>query len=45
VDVSSALTWRVIDVRLALDMGTKRAMDRDGRWLDPGIQLGTGIVF
>jgi hypothetical protein len=45
LDVSSALTWRVFDARLSLDLGTKGAMDRDGRWWDPGLQLGTGIVF
>lgn len=45
LEISHALTWRVFDARLSLDMGTKRAMDRKGHWLDPGLQLGTGIIF
>lgn len=44
-EISRALTWRVFDARLALDMGTKRAMDRQGHWLDLGLQVGTGIIF
>jgi len=45
LDVSRALTWRVFDARLSFDMGTRRAMDRQGHWVDLGLQLGTGIVF
>ena len=45
LDVSRALTWRVFDARFSFDMGTRRAMDRQGHWVDLGLQLGTGIVF
>ena len=45
LEVSRALTWRVIDARLSFDMATKRAMDREGHWVDLGLQLGTGIIF
>jgi hypothetical protein len=44
-DVSKWLTWRVVDARLSFDMGTKRAMDDRGHWLDLGFQLGTGLVL
>jgi hypothetical protein len=42
---SRGLSWRVIDARLSFDMGTRRAMDRRGHWVDPGLQLGSGLVF
>jgi hypothetical protein len=45
LDVARWLTWRVIDVRLSFDMGTKRAMDDRGNWVDGGVQLGTGLVL
>lgn len=45
LEVSHALTWRVFDARLSFDMATKRAMDREGHWVDLGLQLGTGIIF
>src|SRR5882724_5253623 len=45
LNISRALTWRVFDARLSFDMGTRRAMDRQGHWVDLGLQLGTGIVF
>jgi hypothetical protein len=45
LEVSHALTWRVFDARLSFDMGTKRAMDREGHWVDLGFQLGSGIIF
>jgi hypothetical protein len=44
-DVADWLAWRVIDVRLSFDMGTKRALDERGHWFDPGVQLGTGLVL
>jgi hypothetical protein len=40
-----ALTWRVIDARLSFDMGTRRAMDQKGHWVDLGLQVGSGLVF
>jgi len=45
LELSRALTWRVFDARLSFDMATKRAMDREGHWVDLGLQLGTGIIF
>src|SRR5204862_7816814 len=45
LNVSRALTGRVFAARLSFDMGTRRAMDRQGHWVDLGLQLGTGIVF
>jgi hypothetical protein len=45
LEVSEALTWRIIDARLSFDMGTKRAMDDKNHWVDLGLQLGTGLVF
>jgi hypothetical protein len=39
------VTWRVVDARLSFDMGTKRAMDRLGHWVDLGAQISTGLVF
>lgn len=43
--LGSRVSWRVIDARLSLDMGTKRAMDRERNWLDPGVQLSTGLIL
>lgn len=43
--LGASVSWRVVDVRLELDMGTKRAMDRERHWLDPGVQLGTAIIL
>jgi hypothetical protein len=40
-----ALSWRVIDARLSFDMGTRRAMDQRGHWVDLGLQLGSGLVL
>jgi hypothetical protein len=45
LELGDAATWRVFDARLSFDMGTKRAMDRLGHWVDLGFQLGTGLVF
>lgn len=45
LNVARWLTWRVIDARLSFDMGTKRAMDDRGHWIDLGLQLGTGLVL
>jgi hypothetical protein len=45
LEITRSLTWRVIDARVSFDMGTKRAMDRVGNWLDLGLQLGTGLVL
>jgi hypothetical protein len=45
LDVTSWFTWRVFDARISLDMGTRRAMDDRNNWLDPGLQLSTGIVL
>jgi hypothetical protein len=45
LDVADWIAWRVLDVRLSFDMGTKRAMDDRGHWFDPGLQLGTGLVL
>jgi hypothetical protein len=43
--LTRGLSWRVIDARLSFDMGTRRAMDQRGHWIDLGMQLGTGIVL
>ena len=43
--LSDAFSWRVIDARLSFDMGTRRAMDDRGHWVDLGLQLGSGLVF
>ena len=45
LQINDAITWRVIDARLSFDMGTKRAMDTQGHWVDLGLQLGMGIVL
>jgi len=45
LDVAKWLTWRVVDARLSFDMGTRRAMDDQGHWVDLGFQLGTGLVL
>jgi len=45
LDVASWLTWRVVDARLSFDMGTRRAMDDRGHWVDLGLQIGTGLVL
>jgi hypothetical protein len=45
LDVAKWLTWRVVDARLSFDMGTRRAMDDRGHWVDLGFQLGTGLVL
>jgi len=45
LDLADWVAWRVIDVRLSFDMGTKRAMDDRNHWFDPGLQLGTGLVL
>ena len=45
LELSSAATWRVFDLRLSFDMGTRRALDDRGHWVDLGLQLGTGLVF
>jgi hypothetical protein len=39
------ISWRVIDVRASFDLGTKRAMDRVGHWIDLGAQLSTAIIL
>jgi hypothetical protein len=43
--LSRKVSWRVFDARLSFDMGTRRAMDKKGNWVDLGLQLGTGIVL
>jgi hypothetical protein len=43
--INDSIAWRVIDARFSFDMGTRRAMDRDGHWVDLGLQLGTGLVL
>ena len=43
--INDAVSWRVIDARLSFDMATRRAMDRDGHWVDLGLQLGSGLVL
>lgn len=43
--LGSFVTWRVLDARIAFDMGTKRRMDRLHHFYDPGLQLSTGLVF
>ena len=43
--ISGTVSWRVIDARLSFDMGTRRAMDHLGHWVDLGLQLGTGLVL
>lgn len=45
LELSRAVTWRVFDLRLSFDMGTRRAMDDRGHWIDLGAQLGTGLVL
>lgn len=45
LDLARWAAWRVIDVRLSFDVGTKHAMDARGHWVDPGLQVGTGLVF
>jgi hypothetical protein len=45
LEINEALTWRVFDARLSFDMGTRRAMDDRGHWVDLGLQLGTGLVL
>ena len=45
LELSRALTWRVFDLRLSFDMGTRRAMDDQRHWVDLGLQLGTGLVL
>lgn len=45
LELSDAVSWRVIDARAFLDFGTKRQVDRLGNFLDFGAQLSTGIVF
>ena len=45
LDLADWVAWRVIDVRLSFDLGTKRALDDRNHWYDPGIQLGTGFVL
>jgi hypothetical protein len=45
LDVAKWLTWRVFDARFSFDMGTRRAMDDRGHWVDLGFQLGTGLVL
>lgn len=43
--VSDAISWRVVDARLSFDMGTRRAMDSGGHWVDLGVQVATGLVL
>ena len=45
LNLADWVAWRVIDVRLSFDLGTKRAMDDRNHWFDPGVQLGTGLVL
>lgn len=45
LELSSAVSWRMIDARAFLDFGTKRQVDRLGNFLDFGAQVSTGIVF
>jgi hypothetical protein len=45
LEINDALSWRVIDARLSFDMGTRRAMDNLGHWVDLGLQVGTGLVL
>jgi hypothetical protein len=45
LEIAQGLSWRVIDARLSFDMGTRRAMDRLGNWVDLGLQVGTGLVL
>lgn len=45
LDVADWVAWRVIDLRLSFDVGTKRALDDRSHWFDPGLQLGMGLVL
>jgi hypothetical protein len=45
LDLADWVAWRVVDLRLSFDVGTKRAMDDRQHWFDPGLQLGTGLVL
>jgi hypothetical protein len=45
LDLADWVAWRVFDLRLSFDLGTKRAMDDRGHWFDPGLQLSTGLVL
>ncbi len=43
--ISDRISWRVIDARASFDMGTRRAMDRLGHWVDLGLQISTGLTL
>jgi hypothetical protein len=45
VNLADWIAWRVFDLRLSFDVGTKRAMDDRRHWFDPGLQLGMGLVL
>jgi hypothetical protein len=45
LNLADWVAWRVFDLRLSFDLGTKRAMDDRGHWFDPGLLLGTGLVL
>ena len=42
--IADGLSWRVIDARVSFDMGTRRAMDRVGHWVDLGLELSTATA-
>ena len=45
LNLADWIAWRVFDLRISFDMGTKRAMDDRNHWFDLGLQLGTGVVL
>lgn len=45
VNLADWVAWRVFDLRLSFDVGTKRAMDDRRHWFDPGLQLGMGLIL
>lgn len=45
LNLAKWVAWRVFDLRLSFDLGTRRAMDDRNHWFDPGLQLGTGLVL
>lgn len=45
LNLARAIAWRVFDLRISLDVGTRRALDDERHLLDPGLQLGTGLIL
>lgn len=45
LELARSIAWRVFDLRLSFDLGTRRSMDEHEHWFDPGVQLGTGLIL